>query len=217
MLPREVAYVRGSSARRRAERRPRVVSVGPWTRFRARRRRLDSTNQQQRRPKLTVPFNSPTEEETMPSMPTYHVNKGSQFGFLDTTLGGANFRTELDAVRPGCRVRIRRRSQHRGARTCCAQPAHAKRLRPFRPGLARRGGWWPQNAVPDTLRAGFTKAIEHAKARQLPMEVLWVCARDPDFHVYYCEGPRQVTVLVFSPHPADTQTCRSITARTSGS
>jgi hypothetical protein len=55
--------------------------------------------------------------------------------------------------------------------------------------------------VPDTLRAGFTKAIEHAKARRLPIEVLWVCARDPDFHIYYCEGPRQVTVLVFSPPP----------------
>ena len=34
----------------------------------------------------------------MPSMPTYHVSKGSQFGFLDTTLGGADFRTELDAA-----------------------------------------------------------------------------------------------------------------------
>jgi hypothetical protein len=33
------------------------------------------------------------------------------------------------------------------------------------------------------------------------MEVLWVCAQDPDFHVYYCEGPRQVTVLVFTPRP----------------
>jgi hypothetical protein len=26
----------------------------------------------------------------MPSMPTCHVNKGSQFGFLDTTLGSLN-------------------------------------------------------------------------------------------------------------------------------
>lgn len=34
------------------------------------------------------------------------------------------------------------------------------------------------------------------------MEVLWVCARDADFRVHYCEGPRQVTVVVFTPPPA---------------
>ena len=34
------------------------------------------------------------------------------------------------------------------------------------------------------------------------MEVLWISAQDPDFHVYYCEGPRQVTVLIFfTPRP----------------
>jgi hypothetical protein len=137
----------------------------------------------------------------VPSMPTYHVNKGSQFGFLDTTLGGANFRTELDAALT--------RLQGADPAAVLNTAAHA-RVAPNR--LTQNdfdhfvqdwlgGGWWPQNAVPDTLRAGFTKAIEHAKARRLPMEVLWVCARDPDFHVYYCEGPRQVTVLVFSPPP----------------
>jgi hypothetical protein len=137
----------------------------------------------------------------MPSMPTYHVNKGSQFGFLDTTLGGANFRTELDAALT--------RLQGADPAAVLNTAAHA-RVAPSR--LTQNdfnhfvqdwlgGGWWPQNAVPDTLRAGFTKAIERAKASQLPIEVLWVCARDPDFHVYYCEGPRQVTVLVFSPPP----------------
>lgn len=62
-------------------------------------------------------------------------------------------------------------------------------------------GWWPANAVPDTLRAGFVQAITHARTAQKPMEVLWVCTHDPDFHVYFCEGPRQVTVLIFSPPP----------------
>ena len=33
------------------------------------------------------------------------------------------------------------------------------------------------------------------------MEVVWVCAQDDAFHVYYTESPNQVTVLVFTPIP----------------
>jgi hypothetical protein len=139
----------------------------------------------------------------MPSMPTYHVNKGSQFGFLDATLGGANFLTEYNAAL----------TRLQGADPAPVLNAAASaRIAPNR--LTQNdfhhfaqdwlgGGWWPQEAVPDTLRAGFTQAIQHARAAQKPMEVLWVCAADPDFHVYYCEGPRQVTVLVFTPPPRE--------------
>jgi hypothetical protein len=135
-------------------------------------------------------------------MPTYHVNKGSQFGFLDATLGGTNFSTAYDAAL----------TRLQGADPAAVLNAAANaRIAPnrltqddfnhFVQDWLGGNSWWPQNAVPDTLRAGFTQAITHAKAAQKPMEVLWVCAVDPDFHVYYCEGPRQVTVLVFTPHP----------------
>jgi hypothetical protein len=138
----------------------------------------------------------------MPSMPTYHINKGSQFGFLDATLGGANFLTEYDAALT--------RLQGADPATVLNAAANA-RVGPNR--LTQDdfnhfvsdwlGGtsWWPQNAVPDTLRAGFVQAITYAKAAQKPMEVFWVCSVDPDFHVYYCEGPRQVTVLIYTPRP----------------
>ena len=138
----------------------------------------------------------------MPSMPTYHVNKGSQFGFLDATLGGANFDAEYGVALGSLQ------GADPAAVLNAAASAHIAPNRltqndfnHFVQDWLGGGGWWPQNAVPATLRAGFTKAIEHAKARQLPMEVLWICAQDPDFHVYYCEGPRQVTVLIFTPRP----------------
>jgi hypothetical protein len=138
----------------------------------------------------------------MPSMPTYHINKGSQFGFLDTTLGGTSYLTECDAA-------LRRLG---GADpTAVLNAAASARVTPgqltpddfnhFVQDWLGTPGWWPANAVPDTLRAGFVQAITHAKAAGKPIEVLWVCTHDPDFHVYYCEGPRQVTVLIFSPPP----------------
>jgi hypothetical protein len=138
----------------------------------------------------------------MPSMPTYHINKGSQFGFLDTTLGGTSYLTECDAA-------LRRLG---GADpTAVLNAAASARVTPgqltpddfnhFVQDWLGIPGWWPANAVPDALRAGFVQAITHAKAAGKPIEVLWVCTHDPDFHVYYCEGPRQVTVLIFSPPP----------------
>jgi hypothetical protein len=138
----------------------------------------------------------------MPSMPTYHINKGSQFGFLDTTLGSANYVAECAAAL----------TRLQGADSAAVLNAAASaRVAPnqltqddfnhFVQDWLGSNSWWPANAVPDTLRAGFVQAISHAQAAQKPMEVLWVCTHDPDFHVYYCEGPRQVTVLIFSPPP----------------
>ena len=141
----------------------------------------------------------------MPSMPTYHVNKGSQFGFLDATLGGANFLDEytgaLSRLQGGDPATVLNAAAHdRIAPNRLTQNDFDHFVQDWLGG----GGWWPRNAVPDTLRAGFTEAIKRARGAQpqpKPMEVLWVCAADPDFHVYYCEGPRQVTVLVFTPRP----------------
>jgi len=137
----------------------------------------------------------------MPSMPTYHINKGSQFGFLDATLGGANFLAECTAALT--------RLQGTDPAAILNAAANA-RIAPdrltqddfnhFVQDWLGGNAWWPQKAVPDTLRAGFVQAITHAQACQKPIEVLWVCAEN-DFHVYYCEGPRQVTVIIFTPHP----------------
>lgn len=141
----------------------------------------------------------------MPSMPTYHVNKGSQFGFLDATLGGANFLDEYNAAL----LRLQGADPAAVLNAAANARIAAGRLTQndfnhFVQDWLGGGGWWPQNAVPDTLRAGFTEAIKRAQAalpQPKPMEVIWVCAADPDFHVYYCEGPRQVTVIVFTPRP----------------
>jgi hypothetical protein len=35
------------------------------------------------------------------------------------------------------------------------------------------------------------------------LESLWVCANEGQFQVYICEGPRQVTVIVFTPPPEE--------------
>jgi hypothetical protein len=132
----------------------------------------------------------------MPSMPTYHVSKGTQFGYLEEQFDEANFPAEYPAALS--------RLQDSVAAAAATHVAPGQ--------LSQRdvshftdhwlGNWWPQLAVPDTLRAGFIQAITHAQTVQKPMEVLWVCALDQAFHVYYCEGPRQVTVILFTPPPA---------------
>jgi hypothetical protein len=134
----------------------------------------------------------------MPAMPTYHVTKGSQFGFLDQQFGGANFMNEYASA-------LGRLQGPGSVGLDAAAAAHAPNQ------LSQSdvthftnhwlGNWWQALAVPDTLRAGFTQAITHAQNVQKPIEVLWICAQDRAFHVYYCEGPRQVTVLVFTPPP----------------
>lgn len=131
----------------------------------------------------------------MPSMPTYHVSKGTQFGYLETQFGGADFENQYTAAL----------NRLQGAVATAAAghvPTQLSQsdLEHFTSHWL--GDWWPTLAVPDTLRAGFIQAITHAKSVHLPMEVLWICAKDQAFHVYYCEGPHQVTVLLFTPPPA---------------
>jgi hypothetical protein len=67
------------------------------------------------------------------------------------------------------------------------------------------GTWWPNHAVPDTLRLGMLEAIKCAQAAKngigLPMEFFWVCLQDNVFQIYYSEGAQQVTVLILTPPP----------------
>jgi hypothetical protein len=42
-------------------------------------------------------------------------------------------------------------------------------------------------------------ASERARDLELPIESLWVCANEGEFQVYISEGPRQITVIVFTP------------------
>jgi hypothetical protein len=68
---------------------------------------------------------------------------------------------------------------------------------------------WGNLKPEETLKAGLTQAITKAQGgdptHPKPMEFIWVCARDKAFHVYYCDGPRQVTVIIFTPPPLDAQ------------
>jgi len=132
----------------------------------------------------------------MPSMPTYHVSKGTQFGYLESQFDDANFPTEYPAALG------RLQDSVAAAAATHIPPGQLSQSDVNHFADDWLGNWWPQLAVPDTLRAGFIEAITHAQSVQKPMEVLWICALDQAFHVYYCEGPRQVTVIVFTPPPA---------------
>ena len=139
----------------------------------------------------------------MGSLSTYHVSKGSEFKYLETELfGDSAFMENYDL-----------------ALAALADPdstetliAAAKDQHQQYPDDVSKGGlrhfrkhwlssWWSHLAVADTLRAGFIEAITHARAAGKPMEVVWICAQDDAFHVYYTESPNQVTVLVFTPIP----------------
>jgi hypothetical protein len=149
----------------------------------------------------------------MGSMPTYHVSKGLEFGYLSALFGPpqANFMAAYDAALAALSTPVP------DARTNLKAAARARQTAATAPALRSTdvshfeehwlggapNGWWPTQAVGETLRGGFREAIEHAKARALPMEVLWVCARDNDFHLYFSESPNQVTVLIFTPPPKE--------------
>lgn len=150
----------------------------------------------------------------MGSMPTYHVSKGSEFGYLSKLFGppASNFMPAYDAA-------LQRLSAPApDATTAMKSAASSRRSNPAAPALSANDlshfekhwlgpppdGWWAhRHPVADVLRAGMREAIKHAKARSLPMEVLWVCAMDDEFQVYYSESPNQVTVLIFTPPPKE--------------
>jgi hypothetical protein len=137
------------------------------------------------------------------SMPTYHVSKGSEFKFLETELfGNSAFRETYDLALaaladPDSTETLIAAAKYRHQQN--PDDVSKGDLKHFRKHWL--SSWWSHLAVADTLRAGFIEAITHARAAGKPMEVVWVCAQDDAFHVYYTESPNQVTVLVFTPIP----------------
>lgn len=140
----------------------------------------------------------------MPSMPGYFVGKGYQFLMLDQQFGGseAEYMAAYDAA-------LSRIDQPLGD----LAENHTKRDSGVRADLKdgdanhfRKhwlGDWWRGKRVEEVLRAGYRDAIQRAKDARKPIESLWICANENRFQVYICEGPRQITVLVFTPPPKE--------------
>jgi hypothetical protein len=140
----------------------------------------------------------------MPSMPGYFVGKGYQFGMLDREFGGSeqDFMAAYDAA-------LGRIDQPLGDLAA----EHADRRSGLRAELKKGdeghfrkhwlGDWWRGKRVEEVLRAGYREAIRRAQEAKKPIESLWICANEDRFQVYICEGPRQITVLVFTPPPKE--------------
>jgi hypothetical protein len=141
----------------------------------------------------------------MPSMPIYFVGKGRQFGFLDHQFGGNKaeymkpYDEALDRIgEPFANLADQHADEWRGPHVAGLNADDANH---FRDDWLER--WWPSHDVEQVLRAGYRAAIDRARDLELPMESLWVCANEDQFQVYICEGPRQVTVIVFTPPPGE--------------
>jgi hypothetical protein len=142
----------------------------------------------------------------MPSMPGYFVGKGYQFAMLDRQFGGTEdeYMAAYDAA-------LGRIDEPLG--DLAAQ--HADRVSGLRAELKdgdashfRKhwlGDWWSGKRVEEVLRAGYREAIQRAQQARKPIESLWICANEDRFQVYICEGPRQITVLVFTPPPKENE------------
>jgi hypothetical protein len=137
----------------------------------------------------------------MPSMPIYFVGKGSQFGVLDTKYTGEDpgvyeaAISALESVDEGSMADLARESYGDGLSEGDLQHFHDDWLR----------DWWQHKHVGELIRQGFLAALRLATEddpdRPLPLEAVWVCANEGVFQVYVNKGPRQVTVLVFTPPP----------------
>jgi hypothetical protein len=138
----------------------------------------------------------------MPSMPTYFIGKGSQFGVLDGRYDGSDPAAYRDA-----QARLENEEQSLAG---LARERYAGRglvdkdLEHFEHDWLDQ--WWRNKQVGRVLRQGFLTALRIAQEddpeHPLPIEGLWVCADEKSFHVYVNKGPHQVTVLVFTPPPA---------------
>jgi hypothetical protein len=140
----------------------------------------------------------------MPSMPGYFVGKGYQFLMLDEQFGGdeANFMAAYDAAlsridQPLSQLAENHATPGSGVRDELKQGDVSHFTRHW------LGDWWPGKRVEEVLRAGYREAITRARDAKKPIESLWVCAKEDRFQVYICEGPRQITVIVFTPEPKE--------------
>jgi hypothetical protein len=141
----------------------------------------------------------------MPSMPIYFVGKGRQFGFLDHQFGGEkdDYMSAYDEVldridEPLANLADDHAAEWMGPHVAGLNTDDAEHFR-----QDWLDSWWPGKDVETVLRAGYRAAIERARDLELPIESLWVCANEDEFQVYICEGPRQVTVIVFTPPPGE--------------
>jgi len=140
-------------------------------------------------------------------MPYYFLGKGSQFAMLDVQFGGNDFLSEYDAALarlegPTPRPLGDLADAHADPSSGLQQGLVDDDVRHFRDHwLDNTAGWWTNTHTEDILRAGFIEAIRHAKRVNKPIETWWVCADEDAFQVYICEGPRQITVIVFTPKP----------------
>lgn len=136
----------------------------------------------------------------MPSMPVYFVGKGSQFGVLDTKYTGENIEVYLDAI--SALESVDEASMADMARQRYVEGLSDFDVEHFRKDWLR--DWWRTKHVGELIRQGFLAALRIAiedEANPLPLEAIWVCANENTFQVYVNRGPRQVTVLVFTPPP----------------
>ena len=144
----------------------------------------------------------------MPAMPFYYVGKGTQFGLLDRQFGGGedDFMAAYDealAILDGPDAQsltdaARNHSDEGSGRMLGLSEDDVEHFR--RHWL---GDWWPGKQVEAVLRNGFAAAIRLARERRLPIEAVWVCADEDAFQVYFVEGARQITVIVFTPQPVE--------------
>lgn len=146
----------------------------------------------------------------MPSMPIYRAGKGSQFGMLDRQFGGdkSSYMRAYDAALQRIDQSLTNlASRHEGP----GELSHKDVEHFTQHWLQDKDDWWPEGLhVEDVLRAGYAEAIRRARTLELPIESLWICADEkvdkdvpPAFHVYIVEGPRQVTVIVYTPKPKE--------------
>ena len=139
----------------------------------------------------------------MPSMPTYFIAKGSQFGVLDGKYDGTDpeaYRNAQATLEGDLRPLGELAREHYND-----QGLSEVDLNHFEEHWLHE--WWRKQRVERVLRQGFLSALKLAQAddpdHPMPIEALWVCADEKSFHVYVNKGPRQVTVLVFTPPPKE--------------
>jgi hypothetical protein len=142
----------------------------------------------------------------MPSMPGYFVGKGYQFAMLDRQFGGTE--DEYMAAYEAALSRIDEPLGALAARHADRGSGLRAELKTGDAGHFRKhwlGDWWRGKRVEEVLRAGYREAIQRAQQARKPIESLWICANEDRFQVYICEGPRQITVLVFTPPPKENE------------
>jgi hypothetical protein len=138
----------------------------------------------------------------MASMPGYHVSKGP-FGYLDGMFDGTA--ASAPAYTAALNTLTNDTLQNAAVARFGAGDARVQHFTTDWLGSGPGSNHWDQLKPADTLREGLIRAITKANATNppKPMAFFWVCALDRDFHIYYCDGPHHVTVIIFTPPPLD--------------